>query len=181
MGFPMFSHGFLWVLRVLHQLQGLVQDQHVRLVPRNLGPHGIGGPKGQEKWPDISGLIHHRHLWYIYIHMYIYIYTYVYHVHSQCCSILQLLFLSMGWSEIIYSFFTAGRRRINVQRGWFAARGKMLRSFISLMHLVKIFPPLTRLPSDLPQVHMITVLGFQQMTIETSKTMLKSISKTPGW
>ena len=77
MGFPMFSHGFLWVLRVLHQLQGLVQDQHVRLVPRNLGPHGIGGPKGQEKWPDISGLIHHRHLWYIY-NIYIYICTYIY-------------------------------------------------------------------------------------------------------
>ena len=118
---------------------------------------------------------------YIYTYIYIYIHTYVDRILSLCCSMLELLFLAMGWSEIIYSFFTAGRRRINVQPGWFAARGKMLRYFISLMHLVKIFPPLTRLPSDLPQVHMITVLGFQQMIIETSKTMPKSISKTPGW
>ena len=100
----------------------------------------------------------YNYIW-IYIYIHIYIHTYVDRILSLCCSMLELLFLVMGWSEIIYSFFTAGRRRINVQPGWFAARGKMLRYFISLMHLVKIFPPLTRLPSDLPQVHMITVLG----------------------
>ena len=124
---------------VLHQLQGLVQDQHVRLVPRNLGRHWN---PGNSNTPSPSPSLIHIYIYIIINHnsynvficvgslqcVYIYILckcrcvhiTYKHHINicmsicihacnayrilPLCCSMLQLLFLSMGRSEIIYSF-----------------------------------------------------------------------------